>query len=78
MAFIYFLPSRYFEFSDNKFITSFFISVIMTISALPIAIRALREVGIMKSDLGFLIISALTINDIIGWMYLLFYFLFFQ
>lgn len=68
MAFIYFLPSRYFEFSDNKFITSFFISVIMTISALPIAIRALREVGIMKSDLGFLIISALTINDIIGWI----------
>ncbi|MEG3014629.1 MAG: cation:proton antiporter, partial [Cetobacterium sp.] len=40
----------------------------MTISALPIAIRALREVGIMKSDLGFLIISALTINDIIGWI----------
>lgn len=68
MAFIYFLPSRYFKFSDNKFITSFFISVIMTISALPIAIRALREVGIMKSDLGFLIISALTINDIIGWI----------
>lgn len=68
MTFIYFLPSRYFEFSDNKFITSFFISVIMTISALPIAIRALREVGIMKSDLGFLIISALTINDIIGWI----------
>lgn len=68
MTFIYFLPSGYFEFSDNKFITSFFISVIMTISALPIAIRALREVGIMKSDLGFLIISALTINDIIGWI----------
>ena len=66
--FIYFLPDRYFEFSDNKFITAFFISVIMTISALPIAIRALREVGIMKSDLGFLIISALTINDIIGWI----------
>lgn len=66
--FIYFLPDRYFEFSDNKFITIFFISVIMTISALPIAIRALREVGIMKSDLGFLIISALTINDIIGWI----------
>ncbi|MDX8336848.1 cation:proton antiporter domain-containing protein [Candidatus Cetobacterium colombiensis] len=68
MFFIYFLPNEYFEFSDNKFITTFFISVIMTISALPIAIRALREVGIMKSNLGFLIISALTINDIIGWI----------
>ncbi|MBC2852084.1 cation:proton antiporter [Cetobacterium sp. 8H] len=68
MTFIYFLPNHYFEFSSNKFIISFFISVIMTISALPIAIRALREVGIMKSDLGFLIISALTINDIIGWI----------
>lgn len=68
ILFIYLLPNRYFEFSDNKFITIFFIAVIMTISALPIAIRALREVGIMKSDLGFLIISALTINDIIGWI----------
>lgn len=68
MIFIFFLPNKYFEFSENKLITAFFVSVIMTISALPIAIRALREVGIMKSDLGFLIISALTINDIIGWI----------
>lgn len=66
-AFIYFLPSKYFG-GDNKLILSFFISIIMTISALPVAIRALKDMGILKSDLGFLTISALTINDIIGWI----------
>lgn len=67
-SFIYFLPNKFFEGSDNKVILSFFISVIMTISALPVSIRALKDMGILKSDLGFLTISALTINDIIGWI----------
>lgn len=67
-SFIYFLPNKFFEGSENKVILSFFISVIMTISALPVSIRALKDMGILKSDLGFLTISALTINDIIGWI----------
>lgn len=67
-VFIYFLPAKYFEANTGRFTLSFFISVIMTISALPVSIRALKDMGILKSDLGFLTISALTINDIIGWI----------
>jgi mannitol/fructose-specific phosphotransferase system IIA component (Ntr-type) len=40
----------------------------MTISAMPVAIRGLHDLNILKSDTGFLIVSALTINDVIGWI----------
>lgn len=68
LFFLFFLPDSYLGGESNRLINSIFISVIMTISALPISIRILRDVGILKSDMGFLIVSALTINDIIGWI----------
>lgn len=68
LFFLFFVPDRYLGGKENRLIASIFISVIMTISALPISIRIMRDVGILKSDMGFLIVSALTINDIIGWM----------
>jgi mannitol/fructose-specific phosphotransferase system IIA component (Ntr-type) len=40
----------------------------MTISAMPVAIRAMHELNILKTDMGFLIVSALSINDILGWI----------
>jgi len=47
---------------------SLFIATIMTISALPVAIKTMHDLNILKSDTGFLIVSALTINDLIGWV----------
>lgn len=66
---VYFLPQSYLIEGSNRFLFSLFISSIMTISALPIVIRVLHEMNILKSDLGVLIVSALTINDIIGWLF---------
>jgi mannitol/fructose-specific phosphotransferase system IIA component (Ntr-type) len=43
-------------------------ATVMTISAMPIAARALHDLKISKTDLGFLIMSALSVNDIIGWL----------
>ncbi|MGL5050456.1 MAG: cation:proton antiporter [Fusobacteriaceae bacterium] len=67
LFFLFLLPEKYLG-GENRLITNIFVSVIMTISALPISIRILRDMGVLKSDLGFLIVSALTINDIIGWI----------
>lgn len=53
---------------DQKILAIFFLASIMTISALPVSIRAMQESGILKSDLGFLTVSALSINDIFGWV----------
>jgi len=65
---IYFLPVHYLVNGTNRLLFSLFIASIMTISALPITIRVLHDLKILKSDLGVLIVSALTINDIVGWL----------
>lgn len=64
----YILPERYFVDPSQRFIFALFIASIMTISALPVAIRGLKDLGILKTDMGFLIVSALTLNDIVGWV----------
>lgn len=53
---------------SRRVIFTLFVSTIMTISALPVAIRVMYDLNILKSDTGFLIVSALTINDLIGWV----------
>lgn len=65
---IYFLPAHYFGDTSQRVLFALFISAIMTISALPVAIRGMRDLNILKTDVGFLILSALTINDIAGWV----------
>ncbi len=53
---------------SRRTVFTLFISTIMTISALTVAIRVMYDLNILKSDTGFLIVSALTINDLIGWV----------
>jgi len=64
----YFLPARLLVDPSQRFIFALFIASIMTISALPVAIRGLKDLGVLKTDMGFLIVSALTLNDIVGWV----------
>ncbi len=66
--FIFFLPDRYIIIPEKRTIFVIFLATIMTISAMPVTIRALHDLKLVKSDLGFLIISVLSINDIIGWV----------
>ncbi|MDZ4122187.1 MAG: cation:proton antiporter, partial [Candidatus Cloacimonadaceae bacterium] len=66
---IYFLPERYLLDPSQRLMFALFIAAIMTISALPVAIRGMKDLNILKTDVGFLIISALTMNDIVGWVY---------
>jgi Kef-type K+ transport system membrane component KefB/mannitol/fructose-specific phosphotransferase system IIA component (Ntr-type) len=65
---IYLLPDIYLVDPSQRLIFSLFIATIMTISALPVAIKVMHDLNILKSDTGFLIVSALTINDLIGWV----------
>ncbi len=65
---LYFLPSRYLIDPSHRVLFALFIAALMTISALPVAIRGMRDLNILKTDVGFLILSALTINDIAGWV----------
>lgn len=70
IAFIpcYFLPLHYMGTEGNRVIFALFVAVIMTISALPVTARVLQDLKIYRTDLGLLIMSALTINDVAGWI----------
>lgn len=62
------LPARYIGADGGRLIFALFIAVIMTISALPVTARVLQDLKIYRTDLGLLIMSALTINDVAGWI----------
>jgi len=70
IAFIpcFFLPNHYLVNPQQRFVFALFMATVMTISAMPIAARALHDLRLSKTDLGFLIMSALSVNDIIGWL----------
>ncbi|MBU1042862.1 MAG: cation:proton antiporter [Candidatus Omnitrophica bacterium] len=62
-----FLSSEYLVDPSQKYLFSLFIATIMTISALPVTARVLQDLNLHKTDVGFLIMGALSLNDIIGW-----------
>jgi len=63
-----FLPDRYMGDPSQRLLFCLFIATIMTISALPVTARILQDLNLYKTDLGFLIMCALSLNDIIGWV----------
>lgn len=63
-----FLPDRYLVDPGQRTIFAVFMATVMTISAMPVAARVLHDLKLTKTDLGFLIVSALSVNDIIGWL----------
>lgn len=63
-----YLPARYIGPEGSRVMFSLFVAVIMTISALPVTARVLQDLKIYRTDLGLLIMSALTINDVAGWI----------
>ena len=63
-----FLPARYLGPEGDRIVFSLFIATIMTISAMPVTARVMQDLAVYRTDLGLLIMSALTINDIAGWI----------
>ncbi len=62
------LPNRYLAQPGHKVAFSLFMATVMAISAMPVAARTLYDLNLSKTDLGFLILSAMSVNDIIGWL----------
>ncbi|MBN1420641.1 MAG: cation:proton antiporter [Planctomycetes bacterium] len=65
---IFIFADRMMDPGTDRLLFTLFLATIMTISAMPVAIRAMRDLGFLRTDLGFLVISALSINDIVGWL----------
>ncbi|OQA24063.1 MAG: PTS system fructose-specific EIIABC component [Verrucomicrobia bacterium ADurb.Bin345] len=62
------LPAKYLVDPQQRVLFSVFVATIMTISALPVTARVLQELDLYRTDTGLLIICALTINDVAGWL----------
>ncbi|MBN1501684.1 MAG: cation:proton antiporter [Spirochaetes bacterium] len=70
IAFIpsFLLPDTYLADVDRRLFFALFMAVVMTISAMPIASRVMHDLNILKTEIGYLTMSALAVNDIIGWI----------
>jgi Kef-type K+ transport system membrane component KefB len=44
-----------------------FLGIALSISALPVIAKTLLDLGLMKTDLGLVILSAAVFNDLVGW-----------
>lgn len=62
------LPARFLVDPQQRVLFAVFTATIMTISALPVTARVLQDLYLYRTDLGLLIMSALTINDVAGWL----------
>lgn len=62
------MPSRYFVDPGQRWLVALFIGTVLTISELPATARVLNDLRLIKSEMGYLILSALTVNDLIGWV----------
>ncbi|MGD9782189.1 MAG: cation:proton antiporter [Kiritimatiellia bacterium] len=65
---VMFLPDRFLAHPEQRILFGLFMATVMTISAMPVAARGLHDLNLLKTDLGFLTMSALAVNDIIGWV----------
>ena len=45
-----------------------FIAIALAISALPVIAKTLIDLGIYRTDLGMLVVSAAALNDLVGWL----------
>jgi Kef-type K+ transport system membrane component KefB len=45
-----------------------FLGIALSISALPVIARTLLDLGLMKTDLGIIVLSAAVCDDLVGWI----------
>lgn len=53
---------------SDPLVFALFFAIAISISALPIIAKTLIDMGLYRSDLGMVVISAAILNDIIGWV----------
>jgi Kef-type K+ transport system membrane component KefB/nucleotide-binding universal stress UspA family protein len=64
------LPAHYLAAPDQRLIFALFMAVAIAISAVPVIAKILIELGLMRRELGMLILAAGLIDDTTGWLLL--------
>ena len=53
---------------DRRGLFALFMGVALSISALPVIAKTLLDLGLFKTDLGLVVMSAAMVNDLVGWL----------
>jgi len=64
------MPAQYLAAPDQRLIFTLFMGVAIAISAVPVIAKILIELGLMRRELGMLILAAGLIDDTTGWLLL--------
>lgn len=62
------LPERYLAAPEQRTFYALFLGIALAISALPVITRTLLDLGLLRQELGGLVLSAAVINDLLGWL----------
>jgi Kef-type K+ transport system membrane component KefB len=69
-VFAFFIPASYLVDPSQRIMFSLFMSTVLSITAITIVARTLKDLSLNKTDFGLLVMTALSINDILGWLIL--------
>lgn len=61
------LPDSLLADPSKRELHALFLGVALSISALPVITRTLMDLGLLKTELGSLVLSVAVVNDIVGW-----------
>ncbi len=61
------LPASSLADPSQRHLHAAFLGIALSISALPVIAKTLLDLGLMKTDLGLVILSAAVFNDLVGW-----------
>jgi Kef-type K+ transport system membrane component KefB/mannitol/fructose-specific phosphotransferase system IIA component (Ntr-type) len=64
----YLVPDSVLAHPEQRGLFAFFIGVALSISALPVIAKTLLDLGLFKTDIGLIVMSAAMINDLVGWV----------
>jgi Kef-type K+ transport system membrane component KefB/mannitol/fructose-specific phosphotransferase system IIA component (Ntr-type) len=64
----YLVPDSVLAHPDQRGLFAIFIGVALSISALPVIAKTLLDLGLFKTDIGLIVMSAAMINDLVGWI----------
>ena len=64
------MPASYLANPNGRLIFALFLAVAMSISAVPIIVKILMDMDLMRRDLGMLILAAGILDDTVGWLML--------
>lgn len=62
------VPSSLIGRPEQRVLFAVFIGVALSISALPVIAKTLLDLGLFKTDVGLLVMTAAMVNDLVGWV----------